>query len=60
MEKLNKLFLTLSLIICIVCFGASVWMSVVLHDTVSYGITVLFFFAALWLCVNVWRSRKGQ
>ena len=57
MNKLNKIVLVASLVFCIVCLAASIWMASVLRDTASYTMTVIFLLAAIWLGVNVWRSR---
>lgn len=58
MNKLNRIVLVVSLVFCVLCLGASIWMASVLRDTASYTMTAIFLLATMWLGVNVWRSRK--
>ncbi|MBQ6965724.1 MAG: hypothetical protein IJP82_08580 [Bacteroidaceae bacterium] len=53
MEKLKKLFMILSLVFIVICFGASIWLYVVLRDTMSFIIMVIFFLALIWFGFNV-------
>jgi len=52
MEKLRKLFLLLSFIFIGLCFGASVWLYVVLRDNWSLTLMVILFLAAIWYGYN--------
>ena len=58
MNQLNKWVLIASLVFCVLCFAASIWMASVLRDSTSYVMTVIFLLAVIWLAVNVWRSRQ--
>lgn len=49
MWNLNKTIMILSLVFVVVCLCASVWMSFVLRDAVSYVMTVVFLVACIWL-----------
>ena len=53
MEKLRKVFMLLSLVFIVICFGASIWLYVVLQDTMSMVMMVVFFLALLWFGFNV-------
>ena len=58
MNQLNKWVLIASLVFCVLCLAASIWMASVLRDSTSYVMTVIFLLAVVWLAVNVWRSRQ--
>lgn len=60
MEKAKLIFMTLSFLFLVIGFGASVWMYTVLPDTMSMGIMALFFVAAIWYGVNVWKLWKER
>lgn len=53
MEKLKKIFMVLSLVFIVLCFGASIWLYVVLQDTMSLVMMVVFFLALVWFGFNV-------
>lgn len=53
MDRLKKLFMTLSLVFIVVCFGASIWLYSVLQDTMSLVLMVVFFLALVWFGMNV-------
>lgn len=52
--------MTLSFLFLVIGFGASVWMYTVLPDAMSMGIMALFFVAAIWYGVNVWKLWKDR
>jgi hypothetical protein len=58
MNKLNRIVLIISLVFCLCCLGASIWMASVLRDQTSYVMATIFLLGSIWLGVNVWRSRK--
>ncbi|MBP3214366.1 MAG: hypothetical protein J6M19_05975 [Bacteroidaceae bacterium] len=53
MEKLKKIFMLLSLLFIVLCFGASIWLYTILPDTTSIVIMVIFFLALIWFGFNV-------
>ncbi|MDE5739785.1 MAG: hypothetical protein K2H04_09085 [Bacteroidaceae bacterium] len=53
MERLKKLFMTLSLVFIAVCFGASIWLYSVLQDLMSIVFMVVLFVALVWFGINV-------
>ena len=53
MERLKKLFMTLSLVFIVVCFGVSIWLYAVLQDTMSVVLMVVFLLALVWFGINV-------
>lgn len=53
MENLKTIFFILSFIFIFVGFGASIWLYVVLSDTMSMAIMVVFFLALIWYGYNV-------
>jgi len=53
MEQLKKIFMILSLVFIVLCFGASIWLYVVLQDTMSIVLMVVFLLALIWFGFNV-------
>lgn len=53
MDKLKKVFMTISLVFIVICFGASVWLYSVLQDNMSLVLMVAFFLALIWFGINV-------
>ena len=53
MDKLKKVFMTISLVFIVICFGASVWLYSVLQDNMSLTLMVAFFLALIWFGINV-------
>ena len=53
MERLRKIFMILSLVFIVVCFGASIWLYTVLQDTMSIVIMIVFFLGLVWFGINV-------
>lgn len=43
----------LSLLFVAICFGGSVWLSVVLGDMMSYAMAALFGLGMIWFGINV-------
>lgn len=43
----------LSLLFVAICFGVSVWLSVVLGDMMSYAMAALFGLGMIWFGINV-------
>lgn len=60
MGNLNKMVMLLSFIFVTICFGASIWMALVLKDITSYLIVVLFFLAIVWFGINLYKSIKKK
>ena len=60
MEKAKLIFMTLSFLFLLIGFGASVWLYTVLPDSTSMVIMMLFFVAAIWYGINVWRLWKER
>ena len=52
----------LSLVFVTVCLCASVWMSYVLRDVVSYVMTAVFLVACVWLvyCLISMKNQNGD
>lgn len=59
MNKLNRIVLILSLVFCLCCLAASIWMASVLRDATSYTMAIIFLLGSVWLGVNVWRNRHS-
>lgn len=53
MDKLKKVFMTISLVFIVISFGASVWLYSVLQDNMSLTLMVAFFLALIWFGINV-------
>lgn len=53
MDKLKKVFMTISLVFIVICFGACVWLYSVLQDNMSLVLMVAFFLALIWFGINV-------
>ena len=53
MERLRKIFMILSLVFIVVCFGASICQNTVLQDTMSIVIMIVFFLGLVWFGINV-------
>lgn len=53
MDKLKKVFMTISLVFIVLCFGASIWLYSVLQDNMSLVMMVAFFLALIWFGINV-------
>lgn len=53
MDKLKKILMVTSLVFIALCFGASVWLYSVLHDTTSIIIMAVLFVALMWYAFNV-------
>lgn len=49
-----------SLVASVICLGMSIYMSVVLRDTTSYTMTLLFLIAVVWLGVNVKKNHQKE
>lgn len=53
MERLKKIFMVMSLVFIVLCFGASVWLYSVLKDSTSMVIMEVLFVAMIWYALNV-------
>ncbi|MDO5761575.1 MAG: hypothetical protein Q4P12_02825 [Bacteroidales bacterium] len=53
MERLKKIFMVMSLVFIVLCFGASVWLYSVLKDSTSMVIMAVLFVAMIWYALNV-------
>ena len=53
MNNIKKIVFSLSLLFVTVCFIASIWLSVVLGDTMSYLMAALFGVGIIWFGINV-------
>ena len=53
MERLKKIFMVMSLVFIVLCFGASVWLYSVLKDSTSMVIMAVVFVAMIWSALNV-------
>ena len=62
MWNINKTIMILSLVFVTVCLCASVWMSYVLRDVVSYVMTAVFLVACVWLvyCLISMKNQNGD
>lgn len=60
MEKTTRIIMLISFIACIICLGMGIYMSVVLRDTFSYAVAVLFFCATIWMGMNILKNRKSK
>lgn len=52
-RQIKMVVFSLSLLFVTICFGVSIWLSVVLGDMLSYSMAGLFGIAAVWFAVNV-------
>ena len=53
MERLKKIFMVMSRVFIVLCFGASVWLYSVLKDSTSMVIMAVLFVAMIWYALNV-------
>lgn len=53
MERIKKIFMVMSLVFIVLCFGASVWLYSVLKDSTSMVIMAVLFVAMIWYALNV-------
>ena len=53
MDKLKKVFMTISLVFIVICFGACGWLYSVRQDNMSLTLMVAFFLALIWFGINV-------
>jgi len=60
MLKVSKWVMLISLICVIICFCCAVWMSIQLRDWTSYGVTIVFALAIVWLVINLLYSIKKE
>jgi hypothetical protein len=61
MEKAKKILMLASLVFIALCLGASVWLYIVLRDTMSMVMMCIFFVALVWYGFNVrsmWRKEE--
>ena len=52
-RQIKMIVFSLSLLIVTICFGVSIWLSVVLGDMLSYAMASLFGIAVVWFGINV-------
>ncbi len=52
-RQIKMIVFSLSLLFVTICFGVSIWLSVVLGDMLSYAMTGLFGIAIVWFGINV-------
>ena len=60
LEQAKKIFMILSLVFIAIGFVASVWLYIVLHDTTSVVMMVIFFLALVWYGFNVRNLLKSK
>ncbi|MCQ2095263.1 MAG: hypothetical protein MJY59_00780 [Bacteroidaceae bacterium] len=58
MKGLNKTLMTISLIFEVICLIASIWVSAILKDGVSYMMVVIFAAAVVFTSVTLLKSNK--
>ncbi len=57
MNPIHRILLTVSLVFCLICLGACIWIASVLRDTTSYCMAGFLLLAVIWIAVNLLRSR---
>lgn len=60
MDKLKKIFVILSFVFVALGFGASVWLYVILKDTMSMVMMGVLFAALLWYGYNLFNMQKNK
>ncbi len=60
MNKMKLIIYSLSLLFVTICFGASVWLSIVLGDTMSYSMAALFGLGIVWFGISVYNIYKEK
>ena len=53
MDRAKLIVYSISLLFMAICFGISVWLSVVLGDAMSYTMAVFFAVGMIWFGINV-------
>ena len=52
-RQIKLIVFSLSLLFVTICFGVSIWLSVVLGDMLSYTMACLFGIGIVWFGINV-------
>lgn len=52
-RQIKLIVFSLSLLFVTICFGVSIWLSVVLGDMLSYAMAGLFGIGIVWFGINV-------
>ncbi len=60
MNRLNKTLLMISLIFEVICLVASIWVSTILKDGVSYMMVAIFAAAVIFTSVTILKSKKNN
>jgi len=55
---MQRTFLIISLVCCVICLAASIWLATVDRSNQTYFIVLFFSIACLWLGYNVAKSGR--
>ncbi len=58
MNRLQRIFMYLSLCFLVICLGATIWAVYILHDPSMWMYAAVFALAIIWFSVTIYKSRK--
>lgn len=58
MNKLQRILMIVSLVVLVICLGATIWVVSITHDPSLWLYAAVFVLAIVWFGITIFKSRK--